>query len=188
VPFTAKNTKARYFMLFSPMVTVNTHATSSTGGGTSTAITAEGTMKIRAFAPALGITQYNLFVQQDNGSYSMCFSGAQTMPTELTSGWVTLAWGLGACTADTSIGRLGLELVADEAADAATPSSTTIWLDSIWIELNGTTIAGPFNFDTSDKVNASAVTNDYDQDYGILYLRPSDPTPPSGSTISWLNG
>jgi hypothetical protein len=62
-----------------------------------------------------------------------------------------------------------------------------MWVDSIQIDLKGTTLAGPFNFDTSDTVNPSAVTNDYDQTRGVLYLRPSSPTPPSGSTISWRN-
>jgi len=154
-------------------------------GATGTPVTSEGTLKLRVYAPTLGNTQYQLFVQQDSGSYTQCFSGYKTLPTEVSSSWVTVAWGLGACTADTSIGRLGLELVADTAVDASTPSSTTMWVDSIQIDLNGTTIAGPFTFDTSDTVNASAIANDYDQTRGVLYLRPSSPTPPSGSTISW---
>ena len=92
---------------------------------------------------------------------------------------------MGACTADTSVGKLGPELLTDTAVDASTPGSTTMWVDPIQIDLNSTTIAGPFTFDTSDTVNASAVTNDYDQTRGVLYFRPNTPTPPSGSTIYW---
>jgi hypothetical protein len=188
VPFTASGQIARFFMLFpssSAALTVNTHATSSTGGATSTLVTSEGTMKLRVYAPLLGNTQYKLFVQQDTGSYTQCFSAAKTLPTEVSSGWCTLEWGLGACTADTAIGRLGLELITDTAVDASTPSRTTLWVDSIQIDLNGNIIAGPFTFDTSDTINPSAITNDYEQTRGVLYLRPSGPTPPSGSTISW---
>lgn len=188
VPFTTSGQAARFFMLFptsSATLTVNTHATSSTGGATGTLVTSEGTMKLRVYAPLLGNTQYKLFVQQDSGSYTQCFSGTKTFPPAVSNGWLTLEWGLGACTADTSIGRLGLELITDTAADASTPSSTTMWVDSIQLDLNGTTIAGPFTFDTSDTINASSITNDYDQTRGVLYLRPGGPTPPSGSTISW---
>jgi len=47
-------------------------------------------MKLHVYAPTLGNAQYKLFVQQDSGSYTQCFSGAKILPTEVSSGWVTL--------------------------------------------------------------------------------------------------
>jgi hypothetical protein len=187
VPFTAKGQSARYLMLFSPTVTVNERPATSSGGSGAT-VSNQGTIKARAYAPKLGNTVYQLFVQQEGGSYTMCFSEYLAVPPELTSSWVTLEWGLGNCSSDTSIGRLGVILLSSDDASAPTPTATTIWLDSLWIELNGSIIAGPFNFDSADKVNASAMPNDYDQTKGVLYLRPSGPPPPSGSTISWRSG
>ena len=158
-------------MLYTPMVSV----------------TSAGIMKVRAYAPQLGNTQYQLLIQQDSGSYTMCFSGQLNFPSGIASNWVTLAWSLATCSANTNIGRLGLELISDASATAPTPSTTQLWVDSIWIEANGYSVAGPFNFDTSSTVNAATVAYDFNQSYGPLYLRPSNPTPPSGSTLWWLS-
>jgi hypothetical protein len=142
---------------------------------------------VLAFAPQLGNTQYQLYVQQDSGSYTMCYSAVQTIPSGVTSGWVTLQFGLGTCSVDTNIGRLGLVLITDSSTSAPAPGTTTLWIDSLWIELKGNYIAGPFKFDALSSVNPSSIPNDYNQEYNVLYLRPSSPTPPSGSNISWRN-
>ena len=171
VPFNMKGQIARFLMLYTPSV----------------AVTTAGILRARVFALQLGNTQYQLFIQQDSGSYTMCFSGPQSLPSAIASSWVTLDFSLASCSATTAIGRLGLELIADTSVSAPTPSYTQLWVDSIWIEANGYTVAGPFNFDSSSTVNAATVVYDFDQSYGALYLRPSSPTPPSGSTLWWLN-
>jgi len=150
-------------------------------------MTYAGTMKIRARAHELGNTQYQMLIQQDSGEYVLCFSPVTSLPAGITTSWVTLEWSLGSCASDSSIGRLGFDLITP--SSEAAPGLTSMLLDSIWIELQGTTIAGPFDFAAPSSVNASAVANDWAQTNGILYLRPStvEPasTPPSGSTIAW---
>jgi hypothetical protein len=154
----------------------------------SVSVTSASILRVRAFAQTLGNTQYQLFIQQDSGSYTICLSGQLNLPSGIASSWVTLDFALSSCSANTNIGRLGLELMADTAPSAPTPNNTQLWIDSIWIEANGYGVAGPFNFDTSSTVNANSVSYDYNQSYGSLYLRPSNPTPPSGSTLWWRNG
>ncbi len=176
VPFTTRGQLARYFMRFSPMVSV---VESAVGG----------TLKIRVRAVQAGNTQYQMLIQQDSSPYSMCFSPVQTLPADITTSWVTLTWSLASCSANTSIGRLAFDLITSSAADAPTPSYTAILIDSIWIELNGKTISGPFNFDSQGTINGAALANDWSQALGVLYLRPSTVEPaataPAGSTISW---
>ncbi len=191
VPFTSKGQLARYYLKFATAVDVNQRATDGSGSLIQT-----GTMKVRAFAPALGNTSYEMLIQQSASPYAICYSEILTWPEGITSGWVTLEWSLGSCSSDTGIGRLGLDLIAPSASDAPTPTGTTLWLDQIWIEKNGGTIAGPFSFDSSSAVSASVVTEDYQQTDGVLFLRPSVPgpptaptesvTPPTGSTIGWF--
>jgi hypothetical protein len=152
------------------------------------AATTAGILRARVFAQQLGNTQYQLFIQQDSGNYTMCFSGLQSLPSGIASSWVTLDFSLASCSATTAIGRLGLELSTDTAATAPTPGTTQLWVDSIWIEVNGYSVAGPFNFDSASTVNAASIAYDFNQSYGALYLRPSNPTPPSGSTLWWRNG
>lgn len=187
VPFTTKGQSARFLMLFSPSATVNERGdTTGVSGGTST-ITAAGKLKVRAYAPQLGNTQYQLFIQQSVSPYSQCSTGAVAIPSGITSNWVTLEFDLSGCSADTSIGRYAIDLLADSAVSAAVPSSTVIWIDSVWFEIKGNTVVGPYNFDTSGAVNPSAIWNDYDQSNGALYLRPNNPSPPTGSSISWMS-
>lgn len=186
VPFTDRSQAARYFMRFDPSVSVNTRTTGGTGGATSV-VSVQGTLTMRVFAPQLGNTQYQLLLQQASGAYTMCFSGVRSLPIGITAGWVTLEWSLGNCTADTAIGRLGLELLTSDATSDPIPSTTRLWLDSITLELNGSVLSGPFNFDTASSVNATPVTDDWNQALGVLYYRPTSPTPPTGTTISWLN-
>lgn len=187
VPFTGLNQTARYFMVFEPTVTVNTRATGGSGG----AVTAAGTLKMRVFAPALGNRQYQLLVQRSVANYEMCFSEYRSLPASVTAGWLTLEWDLQSCTTDTEIGRIGLDLRTSDAATDPTPSSTEMWVDSIWIERGGTILAGAFDFDAASSVNATPVQDDWNQTPGVLYYRPSIPpsniTPPTGTTISWRN-
>lgn len=179
VPFTAAGQRARYYLKFLPWATVNAYSGST--------MTLAGKMKIRARARALGNTQYQMLIQQDSGDYVMCFSAITSVPPEITTSWVTLEWALGTCASDSSIGRLGFDLITSSSEVA--PSKTSMLIDSIWIELHGKVIVGPFNFDVASSINASAVANDWAQTNGVLYLRPSTvapaSTPPTGSTIAW---
>jgi hypothetical protein len=142
---------------------------------------------MRVFAPKLGNTQYQLLVQQASGSYTMCFSGVRSLPPGVTAGWVTLEWSMGTCTSDTNIGRLGLDLLTSDALSDPTPDTTVLWLDTISLELAGSNLAGPFNFDSASTVNATPVTDDWNQSLGVLYYRPATPTPPTGTTITWFS-
>jgi hypothetical protein len=191
VPFTARDQIARYLLRFAP-VSVNAHGSSGTAGAS--AVTNAGTLKVRAYAPRLGNTEYELFIQQSNNSYTLCDSGLQSLPSPITSYWVTLEWSLGSCSADTNIGRMGIDLVTSAATSAPAPGSTTLWIDSMWIELNGNVIVGPYDFDAATTVNPSSISSITDQNVGVLYLRPtivqsptSSTTPPAGSSVSWLS-
>jgi hypothetical protein len=163
-------------MRFSPMVSV---LEASVGA----------TLKIRVRALQLGNTEFHLMIQQDSDPFAMCFSPVQTLPTNIASSWAVLEWSLASCSASTNIGRLAFDLGTSSASDAPTPSHTAMLIDSIWIELNGKTIAGPFNFDSQSSINGAAVADDWTQALGVLYLRPSTVAPsataPAGSTISW---
>jgi hypothetical protein len=192
VPFTARDQLARYYMMLSSTATVNEHASGGAAGAS--AVTNAGTMKIRAYAPLLGNTNYEMLIQQSVSPYAICYSAVQTLPDAITSSWVTLEWSLASCSTDASIGRLGLDLITSSATSAPSPSTTTMWLDSIWIELKGEVILGPYNFDTATSVNPSTIANDYEQTANVLYLRPTISTPPvgstappSGSTVSWFS-
>jgi hypothetical protein len=187
VPFTGLNQTVRYYMLFTPAVAVNTR--SAGAGGSGGTVTAAGTLKMRVFAPLLGNRQYQLIIQRSLQDYEMCFSGYRSLPTAVTAEWTILEWNLQSCTTDTDIGRLGLDLRTSDATTDPTPSLTRMWVDSIWIERGESSLVGPFGFDASSSVNATPVLDDWTQDPGVLYYRPSIPpdaiTPPTGTTISW---
>lgn len=186
VPFTGINQTARYFMVFTPSVTVNTRV-----GGTSGAVTAAGTLKVRVFAPVLGNRQYQLLVQRSVANYEMCFSEYRSLPASVTAEWVTLEWNLQSCASDTDIGRIGLDLRTSDATTDPTPGDTEMWVDSIWIERDQSVLVGAFDFDAATSVNATPVQDDWNQTPGVLYYRPSVPPsdiePPTGTTISWRN-
>lgn len=88
------------------------------------------------------------------------------------------------------IGRLALDLVASDAASDPSPVSTTLYIDSVWIDRN-TTLVGPYDFTTASTVNNSSVADDWAQALNTLYLRPSITAwgsvsaLPAGSAISW---
>jgi hypothetical protein len=185
VPFSAKLQAARVLTLFSPSVAVNDRTSGAGGAGT---VVNAGKLKVRVYLPRSGNSTYQLMIQQDSGNYSICYSPITAWPSTATSAWTTLEWGLEACAADTAVGRFAMTLLSPSTTDAAVPGRATLWIDAIWIELNGKTIAGPFNFDNANSLNPVGTYYDYQQTYGILYPRPNNPTPPSGTTLAFFTG
>ncbi|MFC1642940.1 carbohydrate binding domain-containing protein [Myxococcota bacterium] len=146
-------------------------------------------LNLRVKAPGALGGALQPFVQQDGGSYSMCWA-PKTDLADLAAqeGLIDVTFDVGGsdCSTKTGIGRIGIQIAADNAStEWANPS--LVYVDAI--EITGAVPADPqqysqpWTFDTSDSVSTSQWPG-----ANVLWLANNqyDPEPPAGTTISWV--
>lgn len=162
VPFTATNQSAQGLIIFSPQVDI-LDATNPV-------------LTIRGMAPGATAGILQAFVQQNSGSYSMCFRGWTQLSSLGTLQDIVIP--LGPCTTETSIGRVGLQLLSGSTA-ATWANPTLFYIDSITLSGASGTVA-PWTF----SAESSIAQMDYPGN-DIFWLG-NRSTFPAGTTLSWI--